>query len=1438
MKHLSLALSLAICIASLGGAPLRNVATVIEQPDGSKYACFMTGDEYYHRAHDSKGFTIIKNLETGWSVYAQMQGSNLVPSTLIPGKDDPAAGGLKQQLLPDESILKQRFEVFRGASRNQYGRAPSTGTINNICIFVRFAGETEFNDALQLYTDMHYSSTGASLRGYFLEESNNQLTVNSTFYPTAPGSMVLSWQDSQPRNYYYPQSPSNPIGYAAGPPTDPDMYGFIRLHTMFSAAVTAIAPMVPPGLILDADMPPDNLVDNVTFICRGNADGNSALFWPHSWQMNNYPTVPMSFINGLQTVDYNLQMQVSDPVKGGGIDTALVCHEFSHTLGFPDLYHYTLPWDGINPCGYWDPMDFCFQIPQHHLAYMKWKYGGWFTTVPPLPASGSLTLNAVASNPFACYMYQMPTGEQIWIEYRRAVGNYESRIPNSGLIFYRVDQSLSPWGNAGGPPEEVYVYRPYVSSSPPDGNINWASFAWEMPKAAFNQFTDPKPFSQSMPSFVAPLNIHSIGSNTGPQISFEVGTQIPVIWIGAIDSNWFNPGNWTTGAVPTATDFVIIHQGLLYNNCDIPLTPPGMPAACQTLRNEYQLTLQPGSTLQVGGSLYSIGRMYVNGTLQVRSNLTIAYWYAGSWLHSTVNPGSQLNIGGNCLFEPGTQIQLTTGQLIFSQIGVSPPINTFTCDAINAVLFDLIVNKTGTTLQYNSQVPFPPLMINGALSVNAGSAFIINAAQFINIAGNITVTMPGVLQATHSQSTISLTGPPGLQTVSISSPNSYVQNLDVNNNAAPMLASNIDVRGNFTINQGTFIANNNTILVGGNWIDNMGLSGFQKGTSRVVFCGPANEQYITLGGPSGVLMENFHILELNKASGTLNMNVAGQNVQCDFFDWSSGLLKVTDGIFNALDLTDMCIAGNFSCNAPGMIILTDVNGAADLAANLNIQGGTISVSIGNPYPGSVSTWGIQAGSLNMNGGSLIFQNTGLNVIPGGGTFSTNISGGTILVSGDCGIHNPGFDPSGGLVWIATNANPVAVGCSGGGWFWDLQLWPGTANTTSEVDVRGSLQVESGCSFSVGNNLRVAGSLGIQGQMDVWNPAIVTANSVNVLGSLNLHNGAILECDGDININGSLSCVGNPGDPAQIRGSGRGYWKMHVLGTIGATYTEFSKLREEGIWIMPAGSVDLTACFDNCGFTDGATFITIENSQDLVINSISFTSSSGCNIAKPVNSGTVTVNSSSGSLAGPLYENDPYARVFWVGFDPNIVVQSFTVSDVDPYVADQLSYAVTIKNDSANPVQSPFKIHLFKSRSTPPGWNESGDFIHSCPTLDPSETYTYSFSGIYSMTDEAWTSWLLIDPEGAVQETDETDNRDSESLAWQELPLAENIAITSAGRISWTYPIWATRYEIYDSADPYGSFSYLGSTVNSFFDVSLSADRRFFEVRAERDAPAK
>ena len=353
-------------------AYLRNVPVHVNQPDGTVLSCLASGDEFYNWLHDKDGYTIVRNSATGFLVYADKVDGRLVPTEFIAGRTDIrtlAQAGLKARLLDDQKPKEMRISAEAPPVVN----APQTGTINNLVVYVRFSDQTDFTQAFVDVTALSFNSTATgadSMRNYYAEASYSQLTVSSTFYPgSTPG--VHSYQDAHPRAYYMPyDATTNPGGYnGEGERTT-------REHTLLRNAVNAIAAEVPAGLAIDADN--DGSVDNICFIVSGEPTAWSTLLWPHQWSLY---TAPYAYINGKLVWTYNFQMETR-------LDVGVLCHEMFHSLGAPDLYHYSS--DGLEPVWAWDLMEWNLDPPEHMGAYMKWKYGHWIASIPEITQAGDL----------------------------------------------------------------------------------------------------------------------------------------------------------------------------------------------------------------------------------------------------------------------------------------------------------------------------------------------------------------------------------------------------------------------------------------------------------------------------------------------------------------------------------------------------------------------------------------------------------------------------------------------------------------------------------------------------------------------------------------------------------------------------------------------------------------------------------------------------------------------------------------------------------------------------------------------------------------------------------------------------------------------------------------------------------------------------------------
>lgn len=489
-------------VARLPAAFLRNVPIELRQPNGAVVNVLVTGDEYSRNVHDARGYTILRHPETGWYTYAAIRAGRVAASDYPVGSVDPASLGIPPGLRQEIDRLPE-FE-----RRQDIEEAPRTGAINNIVIFIRFSGETEFGLSVSAYDTMFNSAAAGvnSMRNYFQEASYDALAISTTFYPSPASSMVVSYQDSHARGYFSPYSVTNTIGYANMSERTS------REHALLRDAVNHVNSLaqIPPGLVVDGDG--DGLVDNICFIVRGSPDGWSDLLWPHKWSLY---TTPFVYINAKRVYTYNLQLQSTT-------DTGVLCHEMFHSIGAPDLYRYS---GSYVPVGPWDIMAYDANPPQHMGAVMKQKYGTWIAALPEITASGTYILNPLTSTTGQCFKIRSPrsAGEYFVVEYRRKTGVYESSVPASGLIVQRINSACN--GNADGPPDEIYVYRPNGTLAA-NGSYNEASFTSDAARTAINDSTNPTSFLST--GAAGGLDISDVGT-CGATISFRV--TVPAITV-------------------------------------------------------------------------------------------------------------------------------------------------------------------------------------------------------------------------------------------------------------------------------------------------------------------------------------------------------------------------------------------------------------------------------------------------------------------------------------------------------------------------------------------------------------------------------------------------------------------------------------------------------------------------------------------------------------------------------------------------------------------------------------------------------------------------------------------------------------------------------------------------------------------------------------------
>ena len=178
-------------------------------------------------------------------------------------------------------------------------------------------------------------------------------------------------------------------------------------------------------------------------------------------------------------------------------------------------------------------------------AYMKWKYGTWIASIPEITTSGTYTLHPLTSATNNCYKIASPVSstEFFIVEYRKMTGGgtFEGNLYNEGLLVYRINSAYT--GNADGPPDEVYIYRPNGTPTV-DGEPWYAPLSANQARTQINDGTNPSSFlTDGSPGG---LSISNVGLY-GDTISFDVA-------INTFTVTSPNGGElWTAGESATVT---------------------------------------------------------------------------------------------------------------------------------------------------------------------------------------------------------------------------------------------------------------------------------------------------------------------------------------------------------------------------------------------------------------------------------------------------------------------------------------------------------------------------------------------------------------------------------------------------------------------------------------------------------------------------------------------------------------------------------------------------------------------------------------------------------------------------------------------------------------------------------------------------------------------
>jgi immune inhibitor A len=402
----------------------KGVKRTIKLADGTSVVAELKGDEFasYWQANDGKCYVQDIDSRT-FKITDKAQVVN--------------RGFGKTSKANDERI--KRF-AKRGPKREITGAfSHFTGTKKGLIILVNFKDvkfgrthtRTMFDNIANKKGFTNSLGFKGSVKDYFLAQSKGQFELD--FDVVGPYTL------SQNMAYYGAHTKDGDVDAKAG-------------HMVLEACQMADKDVN----YKDYDWDGDGEVDQVFVIYAGfgEADGGSEdTIWPHE-SMLSASTVGKRYEtkDGVNVNTYACGNENTYDMLGrsriNGIGT--ICHEFSHCLGYPDLYdtnyggNFGMGSFDLMCSGSYNGESFC---PPNYSAYEKW-IAGWITPIvldKPASVKGMQAQDVKYGQAFVVYN-DNNKNEYYLIENRQQnVGIWDKQLPASGMMITHVDYDENIW---------------------------------------------------------------------------------------------------------------------------------------------------------------------------------------------------------------------------------------------------------------------------------------------------------------------------------------------------------------------------------------------------------------------------------------------------------------------------------------------------------------------------------------------------------------------------------------------------------------------------------------------------------------------------------------------------------------------------------------------------------------------------------------------------------------------------------------------------------------------------------------------------------------------------------------------------------------------------------------------------------------------------------
>lgn len=417
MKRLLLAVLMTVFVSASFAVPAkRGVVKMLKLVDGTEVTARLVGDETMHYFVTDDGKKYVAG-EDGLYREADM--------TLLNSR-------AAQRRSKMNAVIRQQAPKRVGGVGNVF-----SGKKKGLIILVQFSNKkfqsNHDNAFYQRVANEPGFTTDDGFRGsvsdYFKDQSNGMFELD--FDVVGPVTLTKTYS-------YYGQN---------------NWSGDAHPGEMVAEACLAVDSLVN---FADYDWAGDGMVDQVFVLYAGLGEasgGGENTVWPHMWNLYSSDYGRPLTLDGVMVNTYACSCEMTKdynspdtPEVVDGIGS--FCHEFSHCLGYPDIYDANRHNFGMSA---WDLMDYGNYngdsfVPSGYTAYEKWV-AGWLTPVELTEETEVNNLKPTSEGGDAYIIYNDNHKDEFYILENRQRTGWDAAQYGDGLLIMHVDYNKIVWNN-------------------------------------------------------------------------------------------------------------------------------------------------------------------------------------------------------------------------------------------------------------------------------------------------------------------------------------------------------------------------------------------------------------------------------------------------------------------------------------------------------------------------------------------------------------------------------------------------------------------------------------------------------------------------------------------------------------------------------------------------------------------------------------------------------------------------------------------------------------------------------------------------------------------------------------------------------------------------------------------------------------------------------